>query len=91
MPETIDHAQAVPNAARLAHLEKKAESTEFTPLQKVTRPALTTREAAHYLNRAEQTLRVWAAFENGPLRPLRVHGRLAWPTAAIKTLMGLAP
>lgn len=28
--------------------------------------------------------------ENGPLRPIRVHGRLAWPVAEIRRLLGVA-
>lgn len=73
------------NPAPLAHPGKKAHV--HLPLEAVTRPAVTTREAAYYLNRAEQTLRVWAAFENGPLRPLRVCGRLAWSTADLRRLL----
>lgn len=60
------------------------------PLEKETRVALPTREAAQHLNRAAQTLRLWACHDNGPLRPIRVHGRLAWPVADIRRLLGLA-
>lgn len=42
------------------------------------------------LGRAPQTLRLWASGENGPLRPLRINGRLAWPTAEIRRLLGVA-
>lgn len=52
------------------------------------RTALPTAEAAFHLNRAQQTLRLWACLENGPLRPIRVNGRLAWPVADIKRLLG---
>ena len=61
----------------------------LTPLQNEARATLPTREAAAHLNRAQQTLRLWAAYENGPLKPLRLHGRLMWPTAEIKRLLGL--
>lgn len=54
-----------------------------------TRAALPTSEAARHLNRAQQTLRMWAMREDGPLRPLRVSGRLAWPTADIRKLLGI--
>lgn len=60
---------------------------EFPPLEQVTRPSLTTEEAAHYLNRRPQTLRAWACLENGALRPIRISGRLSWPTAAIRKLL----
>lgn len=59
------------------------------PIQDETRHALTTREAAHHLNRQQQTLRCWAMRENGPIQPLRINGRLAWPTADIRRLLGI--
>jgi hypothetical protein len=55
-----------------------------------TRTVLPTAEAAAHLNRADQTMRLWASRENGPLRPLRINGRLAWPVADIKRLLGVA-
>jgi len=61
----------------------------FPPLQAVTRPTVETAAAAYYLNRREQTLRSWACLENGPLQPLRVNGRLAWPVSEIKRVMGV--
>lgn len=65
------------------------KSSIFPPLESVTSPTLTTAAAAYYLNRQPQTLRWWSSLELGPLRPIRVSGRLAWPTAAIKKLMGV--
>ncbi|MDD5029863.1 MAG: hypothetical protein PHH58_10235 [Rhodoferax sp.] len=62
----------------------------FTPLTEVTRPNLKTAEAAFYLNRAPQTLRAWACLENGPPRPRRIAGILAWNTAEVKALAGVA-
>jgi len=59
----------------------------FPPLEQVTRPTVPTDQAAFYTNRKPQTLRAWACLENGPLRPLRIQGRLAWPVAAIRSLM----
>jgi len=61
-----------------------------TPLTLETRSVLPTPEAAYHLNRAQQTLRLWACYGDGPLRPLRINGRLAWPVNAIKELMGVA-
>ena len=58
----------------------------FPPLDQVTKPTLTTDEAAHYLNRRPQTLRMWAMREDGPTVPTRLNGRLAWSTVAIKAL-----
>lgn len=62
---------------------------QLTPLAQETRTALTTTEAAAHLMRRPQTLRYWACKENGPIRPVRVHGRLAWPVADLKRALGL--
>lgn len=63
---------------------------QYPPLEQVTRPNLKTEEAAHYLNRRPQTLRAWACLENGPIRPRRIGGLLAWSTADVKALCGVA-
>jgi hypothetical protein len=55
-----------------------------------TRFAVDTATAAHYLNRKPQTLRSWASTESGPLRPVRVYGRLAWPVSELHRVMGVA-
>jgi len=67
-----------------------AQGTQYLPLAQITRPNLTTAETAFYLNRRPQTLRAWACLENGPIRPLRIAGLLAWPTAEVKALAGEA-
>ncbi len=59
-----------------------------TPLDQLTKPTLTTWEAAFFLNRKEQTLRAWACL-GGPLRPKRVNRRLAWSVSEIKALLGV--
>lgn len=64
-------------------------SESFPPLQSVTRPVLTTAEAAFYLNRKAQTLRIWACHESGPLRPLRLYGRLGWPADEVRRMLGV--
>lgn len=48
---------------------------------------LPTNQAAAAINRAPQTLRKWACLENGPIRPIRIHGRLAWKVADLKNLL----
>lgn len=64
---------------------------QLTPLSQETREALPTREAAAHLSRAQQTLRIWAMRDgSGPLRPLRINGRLLWPVADIRRLLGVA-
>jgi len=67
-----------------------SEPQQFPLLESVTRPTLETASAAHYLNRRPQTLRSWACKEDGPLRPIRVNGRLAWPVDAVRRLLGVA-
>lgn len=62
---------------------------QYPPLEIVTKPNLKTEEAAHYLNRRPQTLRAWACLENGPIRPRRIAGILAWNTAEVKALAGV--
>ena len=62
----------------------------FPPLDLETRPTVTTEQAAYYLNRRPQTMRVWACREDGPLRPVRVNGRLAWPVQEIKRILKVA-
>ena len=64
--------------------------SNIVSLDQEPRAALPTREAAAHLNRACQTLRIWACRENGPIRPIRVNGRLAWPVAEIRRVLGVA-
>lgn len=68
------------------------KSNQDTParLADIARSTLTTEEAAYHLNRAQQTLRLWACRENGPIRPLRINGRLAWRVADIRRLVEAA-
>ena len=48
---------------------------------------LPTDEAAAAINRKPQTLRKWACLENGPIRPVRINGRLAWRVADLVALL----
>ena len=59
-------------------------------LERETRANLPTSEAAFHLNRAQQTLRLWAMRQDGPVRPLRINGRLAWPVSDLRKLLGVA-
>ncbi len=58
-------------------------STPRTSLPEV----LPTNEAAAAINRAPQTLRKWACLENGPIRPIRINGRLAWRVSDLQALL----
>lgn len=51
------------------------------------RDTLPTNESAKAINRAPQTLRKWACLENGPIRPVRIHGRLAWKVSDLRALL----
>jgi hypothetical protein len=62
---------------------------DFIPLDHETRTHVSTRVMCYHLGRKEQTARGWACREDGPLRPLRVNGRLAWAVADIRRLLGV--
>lgn len=65
-------------------------SPAFIPLDRENRAVVDTATAAYHLSRRPQTLRGWACKEDGPLRPVRVHGRLAWPVAELRRILGVA-
>lgn len=48
---------------------------------------LITREAAQAIRNTEQTLRKWAAYESGPIKPIRVGGKLLWSRDEIRALL----
>lgn len=51
------------------------------------RDTLPTNEAATAINRSPQTMRKWACLESGPLRPIRINGRLAWKVSDLAALL----
>ena len=69
------------------HNAASAAPQIFPPLEQETRSHIPTAPAAFYLSRQPQTCRAWACLENGPIRPIRINGRLAWPVADIKRLL----
>jgi hypothetical protein len=86
-PKIENHSSITATHESTASLQFTAP---FPPLAQVTKPNLTTAETAYYLNRRPQTLRGWACHEDGPIRPKRIGGLLAWPTSLAKTLAGVA-
>lgn len=62
-------------------------SQAFPPLALESRTAVPTENAAYYLSRKPQTLRAWACLENGPIRPIRINGRLSWRVADIQAVL----
>lgn len=85
--ETATHESVA--IMREATATQRVFTPPFPPLAQVTKPNLTTVELAYYLNRRPQTLRGWACHEDGPIRPRRINGRLAWPVSEIKRLLGV--
>jgi hypothetical protein len=61
--------------------------THYPALVHENRTVIDTNAAAFHLNRRPQTLRKWACFENGVLRPIRINGRLAWRVADIRAIV----
>lgn len=76
--------------AHSAATRSAAHDNKFPPLELVNKPTVPTEQAAYYLNRRPQTMRGWACLENGPIRPLRINGRLAWSVDSIKRILGVA-
>jgi hypothetical protein len=61
---------------RYRDLKMANDTNQFPPIEQETRSHV---EA--------QTLRYWACAESGPLRPVRIMGRLAWPVDTIKRIL----
>lgn len=62
---------------------------QYPPLEHVVTPTVPTAQAAFYLNRKPQTLRIWSYKESGPIQPLKIGRRCAWPTKELKKLLGV--
>lgn len=69
-------------------IDMETDAIKLVPLALERRTILPTAEAALHLNRAQQTLRLWAMQENGPIQPIRINGRLGWPVSDIKRVLG---
>ncbi|MES2355200.1 MAG: hypothetical protein V4568_12530 [Pseudomonadota bacterium] len=87
MPQIALNAVEEKPTTRKNTLHLPKDSQQFPPLESVTKPTVDTAACAYYLNRAEQTLRKWACLENGPIRPIRINGRLAWKVADLQALL----
>lgn len=71
--------------------KRHRSSQVYPPLDQETRSALPTDCAAHHLSRQPQTLRKWAMLGGvGDLKPLRMNGRLLWPTEGIRQALGVS-
>ena len=79
--QTVTAQSIKPVATAAAHFQT------FPPLVQESRTAVPTEAAAYYLSRKPQTLRAWACLENGPIRPVRINGRLSWRVADIQSVL----
>lgn len=81
--QTATVQQTTPLATSAAHWPDQP----FPPIDQETRSHVETACAAFHLMRKPQTMRAYACLENGPIRPIRINGRLAWPVAEIRKLL----
>jgi len=75
------------NASVVPSATSPAAFFTFPPLALESRTAVPTEAAAYYLSRKPQTLRAWACLESGPIRPVRINGRLAWKVADLQAVL----
>ena len=87
-PEEV--VAAVDCQSHAAEVLSKMPPQRFPALADEVREVVPTDCAAFHLNRRPQTLRLWACYETGPIRPVRVNGRLGWRVAEIRRLLGAA-
>lgn len=64
---------------------------DFIPLHLEKRTHVGTRVLCAHVDRKVQTVLGWASAETYPagLKPIRIRGRLGWPVAGIKELLGI--
>lgn len=73
-------------------MKKSIQPVDFVPLSEEKRQAVGTELMCYHIGRKPQTARTWAMNESYPpaLRPIRILGRLAWPVAGIKEVLGVS-
>lgn len=83
MQSDIHHSTQIVQAA--------SEPADFVALHLETRTHVSTKVMCHHIGRQPQTARAWASAESYPpeLKPIRIFGRLCWPVAGIKTVLGV--
>lgn len=88
--KTVEASTAL-NAQKGFKVQTQSEQ-QFTPLELETRPTVDTAAYAHYMHIAQQTARIHACKESGPIRPIRIPGtaKLHWPVAEIRRVLGVA-
>lgn len=89
-PQAARPASTAPAPSKRArHASRLPPPQTYPSIERETRAALPTEEAAYHLSRSPQTLRLWACRQSGPIQPLRINGRLAWPVSEIRDLLGV--
>lgn len=70
----------------------KVAPADFVPLHLETRTHVSTAVTGWHIGLQQQTLRSQACMEtyDPRLKPVRAHGRLLWPVAGIKQMLGVA-
>lgn len=79
--------QLLNKEANAVNLAAGKQLQYYPPLEQETRNRVDTTCAAFHLFRSKQTLRLWACYECGPIIPIRINGRLAWPASKIRDLL----
>ncbi len=79
------------NDTEQCEVQANTNQSGLIPLDRETRVTIPTSEAAAHLNRRPQTLRHWAMRDgSGPVRPIRINGRLAWNVSELRRAPGVA-
>ncbi len=65
------------------------ETQLIKSLKEGSRLQYSTSETAFFLQLREDTLRAWACFGKGPIKPRKIGNRLAWMACDIRQLMGM--
>jgi len=81
-----------PRIRQASNLTIKVAPSDFVPIANETRERVSTAVAAWHLSLQQQTLRAHASAQtyDPRLKPVRAHGRLLWPVAGIKSMLGVA-
>ena len=66
---------------------KRTTPAHVAQLRDALAKILPTPEAAQALGRQPQTLRRWACDGSGPIKPIRINGRLHWAVADLQKLL----
>lgn len=64
-----------------------SESNGVAGLDRETRTTINTATAAFYFSLKPRTLNKWAVYGTGPLKPIRINGRLAWNVSEIRKIL----